>query len=84
MQWQREGELKMTRWTLLRILESRFPDALPRKFVKQIETQGDLEQLQRWFDTALTAENWESFAKTLPRATSYGTRRRTVGEGRSS
>jgi hypothetical protein len=46
-------------------LELRFPGALPRKFAKRVEANEDLEQLKRWFDAALTAEDWETFAKTV-------------------
>jgi hypothetical protein len=30
-----------------------------------VEAIEDVEELERWFDAALTAEDWEAFTKTL-------------------
>jgi hypothetical protein len=60
-----EARLETTRQDLLRALELRFPGALPRKFVKRVEASEDLEELKRWFDAALTAADWKTFAKTV-------------------
>jgi hypothetical protein len=65
LEWQTEGELRRARLFLLRALEVRFPGALPRKFVKLVEASENLKQLKHWFDAALTAEDWEMFAKTV-------------------
>ena len=59
------GRLETTRRDLLRAVELRVPRALRRKFVKRVEATEDLEQLKRWFDAALTADDWETFAKTV-------------------
>ncbi len=68
-EWQDEARvqtrLETTRQTLLRALELRFPGALPRKFVKRLEASDDLEELNHWFDAALTAADWETFANTI-------------------
>jgi hypothetical protein len=65
LEWENTGRMDATRRAILRALEVRFPGALPRKFVKRVEANEDLEQLKRWFDAALTAEDWETFAKTV-------------------
>jgi hypothetical protein len=65
LEWENAGGIKHTRKHLLRVLEVRFPGALPRRFVQRVEAIEDVEELERWFDAALTAEDWEAFTKTL-------------------
>jgi hypothetical protein len=65
LEWENAGRLKHAREDLLQALEVRFRSALPRKFVRRVEGSEDLEELRRWFQAALTAEDWEAFAKTV-------------------
>ena len=60
-----ETRLETTSEDVLRALELRFPGALPRKFVKRVEASKDLVELKRWFDAALTAEDWAAFARVI-------------------
>jgi hypothetical protein len=65
LEWKNAGRLEHAREVLLRAAQVRFRGQLPRKFVKRVEASEDLEELRRWFNAALTAEDWETFAKTV-------------------
>jgi hypothetical protein len=68
-EWQEEARLETrletTRQVLLRALELRFPGAMSRRFRKRVEASDDLEELKRWFDAALTTQDWPTFSKTV-------------------
>ena len=58
---QAEGESKAMRSALLRLLRVRFPVELPGDLVAKVEAMTDLDELNRWFDAALTATTLEEF-----------------------
>jgi hypothetical protein len=60
-----EGRVENARDNLLRILELRFPGAVPRTWTKQIRTNDDLDELKRWLDVAVTAPDWDSFRQSV-------------------
>jgi hypothetical protein len=65
LEWENAGRVKHAREALLRLLGLRFPGTLPRKFVKRVEDNEDLEELKRWFDAAATADDWDAFAEAV-------------------
>ena len=65
LEWENAGRLKHAREDLLRVVALRFSGALPRKFIERVEDNEDLNELKRWFDTAVTADDSETFTKAV-------------------
>jgi hypothetical protein len=63
--WLREmriaAELKGRRESLLRVLQVRFTRDVPGPMLERIRTQSDTDELQRWFDLALTSPSLADF-----------------------
>jgi len=60
-----EGRTEATRSKLFQLLRRRFGE-LPQGTMDQIERTDDLEQLNAWFDRAITAESLEAVGIPLP------------------
>ena len=56
-----KGEAESWVWSLLRVLEWRFPPGAPAEMAARIRAVADLEQLRRWFDLAFTADSLDAF-----------------------
>jgi hypothetical protein len=54
-QWRAEGRVEALQAKLLRVLEVRFPAAVPAELVAAVNAQKDPATLDAWFDRALTA-----------------------------
>jgi len=54
------GMLEVRRGDLVKVLRVRFPD-VPYELISIVRTMTDQDQLQRWFEAALTAPTKEMF-----------------------
>jgi hypothetical protein len=68
-----EGEVKDRVSALLRLLELRFPPAVPADLETTIRTTTDLEVLLRWFDAAAIADSLDDFRRVIQPASRNGT-----------
>ena len=60
LEWMAEGEVRGQARTLLRVLRARFGN-VPAELETAIQATTDLDQLDRWADTAATAPTLEAF-----------------------
>ncbi len=61
------GVVEARRADLLKVLRARFPDPVPGTVRWAIELTKDSRTLERWFDTALTAQTLAEFTATIGR-----------------
>jgi hypothetical protein len=56
-----QGQAERARADLLRVLQLRFPGAVPSDLATRVERLTDLDELARWFDAAVTAPSLDAF-----------------------
>ena len=66
-EWISKGELRKERQLLLRLLNKRFPGAVPPEVAKLISEQESLDLLNHWFDAAASAVTYDEFFAVLKR-----------------
>jgi hypothetical protein len=64
-EWMSQGELKNQRQLLLRLLNKRFPGAVPADVSKLINEQESFDLLNHWFDAAASANSFQDFMTVL-------------------
>lgn len=62
-----KGELRKEQQLLLRLLNKRFPGAVPPEVAKLISEQESLDLLNHWFDAAASAVTYDEFFAVLKR-----------------
>ena len=64
-QGEARGELKKERQLLLRLLNNRFPGAVPADVTKLVNEQESFDLLNHWFDAATSANTFADFLAVL-------------------
>jgi hypothetical protein len=60
-----KGQLEASRWSLLRVLDTRFLRAVTDEIRRLINNQKDLKLLEAWLDVALRADTFDHFLTAL-------------------
>jgi hypothetical protein len=68
LEWQNEARIETTRALILRALELRFRTPVPADLAAMVAASNDLDELSRWLDHAVTADNLDAFRAALRQA----------------